>query len=90
MQAEKITFLSLTEFPARLTSQEAAWKLGFEPHNIAALIKAKLLRPLGNPAPNAPKYFATRDVLGKADDLSWLDKATKAIAHHWKKRNGCD
>jgi hypothetical protein len=44
--------------PARLHAEDAARVLGFQALDIPVLIAVKLLRPLGNPAPNAIKYSA--------------------------------
>jgi hypothetical protein len=73
--------------PARLTSEEAGWALGFASHDIPILVKAKLLKPLGSPAPNAPKYFSSVYVEGLAKDIGWLNKATKKVSEHWKSKN---
>jgi len=80
------------EFPARLNVDETAKVLGFAPHDVPVLVAARLLSPLGNPAQNAPKYFARILVFELADDLKWLDKATKTIGKYWlnkraRKRN---
>ena len=71
----------------RLTSGEAAVVLNFQEHDIATLLTAKMLRALGDPAQNAPKYFASVDILARAADPEWLSKATKAVAKHWKAKN---
>ncbi|PYJ44139.1 MAG: hypothetical protein DME80_06970 [Verrucomicrobia bacterium] len=47
---------------------EAAVLLGFQEHDIAPLIAAKLLAPLGKPALNAPKYFAAVEIVAHAAD----------------------
>ena len=73
--------------PARLSTGETAVLLGFQEHDIAPLIAAKLLAPLGKPAPNAPKYFATVDVVAAAQDREWLSQATRALARHWRIKN---
>lgn len=73
--------------PARLGTEQTAKILGFQAHDIAILISGKLLKPLGNPAPNAPKYFATIQILEIARNLEWLDKASKTISKHWKSKN---
>ncbi|MDD2709221.1 MAG: hypothetical protein PHV34_14640 [Verrucomicrobiae bacterium] len=73
--------------PARLHAEEAAKHLGFQPHDIPVLIAKKLLKPLGSPAPNAPKYFAAVQILELAQDIQWLDRATRATVFHWKEKN---
>ena len=62
--------------------------MGFQEHDIAPLIAAKLLTPLGKPAPNAPKYFATVDIIGAAQNREWLSQATRALSRHWLIKNG--
>lgn len=80
------------EFPARLNVNDTAKLLGFAGHDVPVLIAAKLLDPLGNPAPNSPKYFARVVVLELANDQKWLNKATRALGKYWlnkraRKRN---
>jgi len=58
MSSLRLQFLNLRNLPARLTSEEAAWFLGFAPHAVPVLVAAGLLKPLGQPARNAVKYFA--------------------------------
>lgn len=65
MKEEQIRFLSLLgQLPARLTAERAGWVLNGQPHDIPALVNARLLKPLGSPSQNSTKYFATLDVLG--------------------------
>jgi hypothetical protein len=71
----------------RVSMEEAAGILGFGVHDIPVLAQHKLLRPLGVPAPNAPKYFAACVLLKLANDPIWLDKATRAVSNYWKKKN---
>ena len=56
---DKYTFLTLPLLPARLNALEAAWYLGFQPHEISILIGADLLKPLGHPSANTGKFFLT-------------------------------
>jgi hypothetical protein len=84
---EILALLNCRRLPARLSTGETAVLLGFQEHAIAPLIAAKLLAPLGKPAPNAPKYFATVDVLAAAQDRDWLSQATRALARHWRIKN---
>jgi hypothetical protein len=79
--------LSWRRLPARLNSVQVATLLGFQEHDIAPLVAARLLAPLGKPVPNAPKYFAAVDVEGAAQDRDWLSKATKALSQHWRAKN---
>lgn len=79
--------LNCHRLPARLNTSEVAVLLGFQEHDIAPLVAAKLLTPLGKPAPNAPKYFAAVEVVACAEDRDWLCRATKAMARHWASKN---
>jgi hypothetical protein len=84
---DAFALLNCHRLPARLNTSEVAVLLGFQEHDIAPLVAAKLLTPLGKPAPNAPKYFAAIEVLSCAEDCDWLSRATRAIAKHWSNKN---
>jgi hypothetical protein len=84
---EKWRLLSLRILPARLYSEEAGWLLGFNADEIGLLVHHRLLKPLGNPAPNGKKLFATVEIQSLAQDLDWLDRATRTIIQHWKTKN---
>ena len=58
MNPDQAKFLCVLQTPARLTPEQAAWYLGFQPHDIAVLVQTGLLKPLGSPPPNAMKHFA--------------------------------
>ena len=85
---EILSLMNCRRLPARLTTGEAAAVLGFQEHDIAPLVAAKLLTPLGKPAPNAPKYFASVDVQAAAEDREWLSQATRALSKYWHDKNG--
>jgi hypothetical protein len=88
MKDEHHRFLALTgQLPARLTSEQAAWLLNCQAHDVPILVAARLLKPLGNPAPNGIKFFCTADVLESAKDRSWLAKITNTVNQHWHKKN---
>jgi hypothetical protein len=84
---EKCALLNCRRLPGRLNTSEAAVLLGFQEHDIALLVAAKLLVPLGKPAPNAPKYFAAIDIAERASDSEWLSSATKQLSKHWLRKN---
>jgi hypothetical protein len=73
--------------PARVISGHAARVLGVNETDVATLIRARLLKPLGAPMPCAPKYFATCELVRLANDPQWLDRATRAITQYWKNKN---
>jgi hypothetical protein len=88
MKDDQHRFLAVIgQWPARLTSEQTAWALNCQSHDIPALVNARLLKPLGNPAANSIKYFATVDVLENAKDRAWLVKVTATINQHWQRQN---
>jgi hypothetical protein len=84
---EKFALLNCRRLPGRLNTSETALLLGFQEHDIAPLVAAKLLVPLGKPAPNAPKYFAAVEIVERRADSRWLAEATKALAKYWLRKN---
>ena len=84
---EEKELLNFRHLPGRLRYPEAGVLLGFSVHDVATLVRLKLLRPLGDPAPNSVKYLATPELEKLAADPNWLDRATRAIARDWKRRN---
>jgi hypothetical protein len=84
---QQTEFLSWQVIPARLDATQAAWFLGFEPHEIPMLVAANLLKPLGHPARNSTKYFATEALELFRRDEKWLARASDAIANYWRGRN---
>jgi hypothetical protein len=88
MPDEKHRFLMLMgQLPARLNAEQAAWVINCQPHNIPALVSAKLIKPLGNPPANGVKYFATADLLEATKDRNWLVRVSATIYQHWQKKN---
>ncbi|MGH7993394.1 MAG: hypothetical protein ACREDQ_07755 [Limisphaerales bacterium] len=88
MNPERKEFLSLFPTPpARVATEEAAWLLGFAPHDISVLVSAGLLKPLGHPPASGTKYFATATLLKLRDDLNWLSRASDTIVRHWQTKN---
>lgn len=79
--------MQVQRLPGRLTTDQAATLLGFQPHDIPVLCRANLLTPLGQPAPSAPKYFAAVKIAGRAADPAWLEAATIATTENWKRKN---
>jgi hypothetical protein len=85
---EKFALLNSLRLPGRLNTSETALLLGFQEHDIAVLIAANLLVPLGKPSANSPKYFGAVEIEARAGDLKWLGEATKTLARHWRRKNG--
>lgn len=89
MNDEQHRFLMLLKQPpARLTVEQTAHALGFQPNDIPILVRAKLLKPLGNPPSSGIKFFAAAEILEHAKDRAWLAKGTNAIHWHWRTKNG--
>ena len=76
------------QLPARLEVKAVAVLLAFSASDIPVLIAAGLLKPLGKPAPNAPKFFARVQIERLGQDLDWLNQATRCVSQHWKSKRG--
>ena len=87
MNSQQEQFLNLKTYPARMKVEEAAWYLGFDPHEIPILVAGNLLKPLGKPARNCTKFFATEMLEQLRHDEKWLARASDAIATYWRQRN---
>ncbi len=70
-----------------VNTSEAAVLLGFQEHDIAVLVAAKLLLPLGKPKLNSPKHFAAVEIVARGTDSEWLSNATRVLAKHWQRKN---
>jgi hypothetical protein len=70
--------------PARLDVVATAKLLGSAEHDIQILMAVGKLTPLGDPAPNAPKWFAAVEIIRLGTDQDWLHKATKDVAKFWR------
>lgn len=68
MNADKQRFLNLATTPGRLNAEEAGWVLGFSLCDIRILFGSGLLKPLGHPRSNGPKFVGA-DVLNQSVDL---------------------
>jgi hypothetical protein len=84
---ERFTLLNSRRLPARLDVSQTAAILNFREHDLPVLTAAGILKPLGKPAANAPKYYAATEVMACAENRDWLDKATRILAANWKERN---
>ncbi len=88
MNTERQQFLTLLgRSHARLSSVEVSYVINCQVSDLPILIEARLLRPLGNPRKNAPKYYAAKRILELADDPAWLDKVTAKLQEYWLVRN---
>jgi hypothetical protein len=74
------------QLPARLEVNHVAVQLGFSESDIPILIAGGLLKPLGKPAANAPKFFARVEIERCAENVDWLNQATRCVAQYWKRK----
>ena len=72
--------------PARLDVAATAKLLGFAEHDIPVLMRAGKLPPLGDPAPNAPKWFGAVELMRLSADPEWLHRATREVAKYWRSK----
>ena len=88
MSEDQQRFLTLLgQPPARWTTEQLAWALNCQPHDVPTLMSAKLIKPLGDPRPNSVKYFAPLEVMELAKDRKWLAKMTNVLQQNWQKKN---
>ena len=80
-------FLNLRHLPQRLSVVEAAGVLNLSPHEISILVSKGLLKPLGHPAPNAPKFFLRAAIVDLERDEKWHGKATDTLQQYWRFKN---
>ena len=74
------------DLPARLDVVATAKLLGFAESDIQVLMAVGKLMPPGDPAPNAPKWFAAVEMIRLAAGQDWLHKATKEISKYWRQK----
>ena len=65
--------------PACVCMEEAAVLFGWPSYYLPFLVRAGHLKPLGKPAQNARKWFATFEIERMSNDLAWLDKAIRIV-----------
>ena len=75
------------DLPARLLAGQVAKLLNCTTEDVAILVSAGKLRPLGKPRPNAVKFFSSIELITLLANPSWLDEATKTITQHWRRKN---
>ncbi len=86
-EEHQYAFLNLHRFPARLDYEQAGWLLGFHPDEIAALVAAEQLHPLGDPEAASHKRIAAVEVEKRRGDIEWLDNASRLVRLHWRRKN---
>ena len=61
------------DLPARLLAAQVAKLLNCTPEDVAVLVSAGKLRPLGRPNPNVVKFFSAVELIALLADREWLD-----------------
>jgi hypothetical protein len=87
MITQRHELLNVLRLPGRLDAQETAYLLGFGLADIPILVAHRILKPLGKPATNGVRYFASEDIDQLRRDVKWLSKASAVMTEHWRARN---
>lgn len=82
-----LSIQALAKFPVYMTKEKVAEALGIATHNIPPLVRAKLLKPLGNPKRYCVKQFSRDDLARNIANHDWLEKVAEAIHRHWRVKN---
>src|SRR5271170_4211602 len=82
-----MTTWAAKDLPARLLAAQVAKLLNCTTADVALLVTAGKLKPLGRPNPNAVKFFSAVELIALLADREWLDEATKTICQHWRRKN---
>ena len=82
-----MTTWAAKDLPARLLACQVAKLLNCTPEDVAVLVSAGKLRPLGRPRLNAVKFFSAVELFALLADREWLDEATKTIGQFWRRKN---
>lgn len=87
MMQTAMTTWAAKDIPARLLAAQVAKLLNCTPDDVAILVTAGKLHPLGRPNTNAVKFFSAVELIALLADREWLDEATKTIGQFWKRKN---
>src|SRR5450432_439669 len=82
-----MTTWAAKDLPARLLAAQVAKLLNRTTEDVALLVTAGKLRPLGRPNLNAVKFFSAVELIALLADREWLDEATKTIGQFWRRKN---
>ena len=69
-------------WPACIGVEEASKILGWPVYFFPVLVRIGHLKPLGKPAQNSRKWFATAEIERLSQDLAWLDKGVRLVERH--------
>ena len=95
LSSERERFLNLRHLPAQINrKRRRRIYLGCIPHEIPVLVAKGFLKPLGNPADNAVKYFALSTLEELRADVKWLSPRQsgnlRLLAHEERRQIQCD
>lgn len=78
--------LHVRRLPSRLNAEGVAVLVGCAVHDIPVVVRTGLLKPLGSPASNSVKYFASSETEAKISDVKWCARATNCLYNYWRDR----
>ena len=84
MTQAAMTTWAAKALPARQLAGQLAKILNCTTEDIAILVSAGKLRPLGRPNSNAVKSFSAVELIALPADREWLDEVTKTIGRFWR------
>ena len=73
--------------PACVSMSAAAAMFGWPDYYLPVLVGAGHLKPLGKPAQNARKWFATVEIERMCNCPDWLDKAIRIVERQIQEMN---
>ena len=73
--------------PACVGMEEVAAMFGWPDYYVPFLVGAGHLMPLGKPAQNSRKWFATVEIERMCNDPDWLDKAIRIVEKQIQEMN---
>lgn len=75
------------QLPWCLCAEDAARYLGWPPYFMTLLARAGHIKPLGRPAQNSRKWYATVELARLGQDPAWLDKAIRIVDQRAREAN---
>ena len=82
-----LTAWATKDLPARLLAAQVAKLLNCTTDDVALLVSAGRLKPLGRPRVNAVKLFSSIELFTLLADRPWLDEVTRTIGQYWRRKN---
>jgi hypothetical protein len=73
--------------PACLRAEDAARFLGWPTYFLTILVRAGHIKPMGKPAQNSVKWYATAELERLGRDPEWLDRAIRIVEQRTRTAN---